>query len=137
MKDTEAEKIALKETLECSSNSNIGKISSKKRHLSSHEEHRSVGFIIGELNVDELEEIGSTPSFRSWSDVTSTSGSSLLERSCDSEQSFRQNFSYRRQSRRVTVSDIDSRKPWNYGAGGTKYQKLLYPFGKRKRSSFI
>merc|ERR1719369_2631724 len=34
--------------------------------------------------------------------------------------------------RRATVTGSDHRKPWNYGAGGTEYQKLLYPFGKRK-----
>ena len=38
-------------------------------------------------------------------------------------------------SRRSSTVSIDERPPWNYGAGGTQYQKLLYPFGKRKRLS--
>ena len=38
-------------------------------------------------------------------------------------------------SRRSSTMSIDERPPWNYGAGGTQYQKLLYPFGKRKRLS--
>ena len=36
-------------------------------------------------------------------------------------------------SRRSSTLSIDERPPWNYGAGGTPYQKL-YPFGKRKIS---
>ena len=37
-------------------------------------------------------------------------------------------------SRRSSTLSIDERPPWNYGAGGSPYQKL-YPFGKRKRLS--
>ena len=37
-------------------------------------------------------------------------------------------------SRRSSTMSIDERQPWNYGAGGTPYQKL-YPFGKPKRLS--
>ena len=37
-------------------------------------------------------------------------------------------------SRRSSTMSVDERQPWNYGAGGTPYQKL-YPFGKPKRLS--
>ena len=37
-------------------------------------------------------------------------------------------------SRRSSTISIDERLPWNYGAGGSQYQKM-YPFGKRKRLS--
>ena len=36
-------------------------------------------------------------------------------------------------SRRSSTLSIDERPPWNYGAGGTPYQKL-YPFGKKRLS---
>ena len=36
-------------------------------------------------------------------------------------------------SRRSSNISIDERLPWNYGAGGSPYQKL-YPFGKKRLS---
>ena len=36
-------------------------------------------------------------------------------------------------SRRSSTLSIDERPPWNYGAGGTPYQKM-YPFGKKRLS---
>ena len=84
-----------------------------------------------------------TSQYKAWSDCNSvcSTSSSLMERSaCDSEGNFRRRFSERRKSsqltRRATVTEFD-RKPWNYGAGGSQYQKLLYPFGKNKRNSVI
>ena len=58
-----------------------------------------------------------------------------FKRRC-SLQSLPQNSSRRSSisSRRSSMLSIDERLPWNYGAGGSPYQKL-YPFGKRKRLS--
>ena len=36
-------------------------------------------------------------------------------------------------SRRSSTLSIDERPPWNYGAGGTPYQKM-YPYGKKRLS---
>ena len=58
-----------------------------------------------------------------------------FKRRC-SLQSLPQNSSRRSSisSRRSSTLSIDERPPWNYGAGGSPYQKL-FPFGKRKRLS--
>ena len=58
-----------------------------------------------------------------------------FKRRC-SLQSLPQNSSRRSSisSRRSSMLSIDERLPWNYGAGGSPYQKL-FPFGKRKRLS--
>ena len=93
-----------------------------------------------DIACDELPDFKRSASIKAWSECNSVSSSSLMDRSCDSEGTFRRSFSVRRRTstltRRATISQFD-RKPWNYGAGGSQYQQLLYPFGKRKRNSVI
>jgi len=65
---------------------------------------------------------------------------SWVPRTPQSEGGWRRRCSERRRSlqltRRASVSLLE-RPPWNYGAGGSQYQKLLYPFGKKKRYSVV
>ena len=85
---------------------------------------------------------GRTAHEKAWSECNSvcSTPSSWMERSFHSEGNHKRRFSQRRRSlqmtRRASVTEFD-RKPWNYGAGGSQYQKLLYPFGKKKRNSVV
>ena len=78
---------------------------------------------------------------RDWVSRRSVCGStiSMMDRSTFSEQGHGRRFDERRRSlqmpRRISLSELE-KKPWNYGAGGSQYQKH-YPFGKNKRNSVV